>query len=219
MGKYACASKASQTGLKSQLFQMARVANAAADVRITQLEEGSVVKVEQPVVDSIEKETEKTLCSGTFVLSLPPGSKAASGLDEVQSIAIRYSVQATADRKGSVYRIFGADELAHKIAGKTAVAKAAPVATANPQKAIVTPSVPSQSQSGGAYHYIRGLDPNGDNWLALRPEPSMKGARIAKLGPDTLLLSDGTRVGIWLKVETLDGRKGWVASRFTACCK
>jgi hypothetical protein len=68
-------------------------------------------------------------------------------------------------------------------------------------------------------YFVRGLDPNGDNWLALKAEPNMQSQRIAKLGPDTQLVSDGTRSGQWLKVQTLDGRNGWVAAQFTGCCQ
>lgn len=215
MGKYACASKASQSAVKTTFFNMARDSNAAAADKITRIEQGAVATLEQPVVDAIEKETEKTLCSATLVLSLPPGSKTDLGVDENQKIPVRFSVQATADRKGSVYQLYGVDALVSKLSGKKAVdAQAALLAPAKPA------SSPAKQATGtGTYHYIRGLNPNGDNWLALRPEPSMAGQRLAKLGPETLLISDGTRVGIWLKVETLDGRKGWVASRYTACCK
>jgi hypothetical protein len=44
----------------------------------------------------------------------------------------------------------------------------------------------------GGYHYVSGLDPNGDNWLALRSEPSGRsGFAKKRMGPGTLLKSRG----------------------------
>jgi uncharacterized protein YraI len=76
------------------------------------------------------------------------------------------------------------------------------------------------AQSG--YHYIVGLDPNGDNFLALRSAPDGGGRRIAELGPETLLAATGARSGRWLRVEVVNttyaGLTGWVFDRYVACC-
>jgi hypothetical protein len=209
VGKEACASAETTTGIKSALFRKSREGNPRSEARISELEQGSVAKVEQPVVDQIDATAEKTTCSGTLILSFPPGSKTSKGIDEQQKARIRYSIQPAADGNGKVYEVYGGEELASLIGGK--------------RQAVATTAKPAeQSQVGpkrtGLY-YIRGLNPRGDNWLALKTEPNLQSPRIAQLGPDTLLVSDGTRVGQWLKVETLDGRYGWVAARFTACCK
>lgn len=76
------------------------------------------------------------------------------------------------------------------------------------------------AQSG--YHYIVGLDPRGDNFLALRSEPSGRGYRVAELGPETLLAATGSRAGRWMEVEVINtvhaGTVGWVFDRYVACC-
>jgi len=82
-------------------------------------------------------------------------------------------------------------------------------------------SGPALAQSG--YHYIVGLDPNGDNFLALRTNPSTRyGRRIARLGPETLLAPTGERDGNWLAVEVVNTRHaglyGWVHGRYVRCC-
>jgi hypothetical protein len=209
VGKEACASTETTAGIKSALFRRSREGNPPAEARISELEQGSVARIEQPVVDQIDAIAEKTTCSGTLILSFPPGSKVSKGLEEQQKARIRYSIQPAADGNGKVYEVYGGEELASLIGGKR-------------QVAATTSKPTEQSQVGqkrtGLY-YIRGLNPRGDNWLALKTEPNLQSPRIAQLGPDTLLVSDGTRVGQWLKVETLDGRYGWVAARFTACCK
>ena len=60
---------------------------------------------------------------------------------------------------------------------------------------------------------VTGLDPNGDNWLALKSAPDLKSERLRKLSPDTplTLLS---RNGIWMQVRLDDGAEGWVYSKY-----
>jgi hypothetical protein len=57
------------------------------------------------------------------------------------------------------------------------------------------------------------LDPNGDNWLALRSEPDLRGFRIDKLDPGTRFKVLAKRSG-WWKVELADGRRGWVSAKY-----
>jgi hypothetical protein len=64
-----------------------------------------------------------------------------------------------------------------------------------------------------------GLNPNGDNWLALRSLPSAsEGTRLAKLGPDTLF-TEIRRVGDWVQVRLLSGDIGWVNAQYVGCCR
>jgi ATP-dependent protease ClpP protease subunit len=67
-------------------------------------------------------------------------------------------------------------------------------------------------------HFVTGLDPNGDNWLALKAGPDIRSARVAKLGPGTGLRVL-RRVERWLFVELADGRSGWVAREYVGCCR
>ncbi len=67
-------------------------------------------------------------------------------------------------------------------------------------------------------HFVTGLDPLGDNWLALKASPDLRSKRLAKLAPDTpLRVSD--RSGRWISVELPDGRSGWVAREYVGCCR
>jgi len=69
------------------------------------------------------------------------------------------------------------------------------------------------------HYYIVGLNPNGDDWLALRSEPSFtRGTQIMKMGPDTLMTVVG-RDGAWLHVQLTTGEVGWAHSQYLACCK
>jgi hypothetical protein len=73
-------------------------------------------------------------------------------------------------------------------------------------------------QPATRWHYVTGLDPNGDNWLALRAGTDAWSKRLAKLPPDTLLEVMEARGG-WLRVKLIDGRDGWVSGRFVRCCR
>ncbi|MGO4677981.1 SH3 domain-containing protein [Bosea sp. 2YAB26] len=67
-------------------------------------------------------------------------------------------------------------------------------------------------------HFVTGLDPLGDNWLALKAGPELRSKRLAKLPPDTpLRVSEHS--GRWLSVEIPDGRSGWVAREYVGCCR
>jgi hypothetical protein len=71
---------------------------------------------------------------------------------------------------------------------------------------------------GQSYHYVTGLDPRGDNWLALKSAPNINAPRLAKMPPDTLLTVVEQQGG-WLHVRLRNGSEGWAASRYIACCR
>ncbi|MCJ2052022.1 YARHG domain-containing protein [Methylobacterium sp. J-070] len=69
------------------------------------------------------------------------------------------------------------------------------------------------------FSYPVGLDPDGDNFLALRSLPSgTEGVRLARLGPDTLFTELGRRGG-WVNIRLLSGQTGWVSARYVGCCR
>jgi hypothetical protein len=57
------------------------------------------------------------------------------------------------------------------------------------------------------------LDTSGDNWVALRSEPDLRGSRLDKLGPNVRFRVLAKRGG-WWKVELSDGRTGWVSAKY-----
>ena len=91
-----------------------------------------------------------------------------------------------------------------------------------PQKsspAAVPPAEPFRTTvTARRYAYVTGLDPNGDNFLALRSAPAGEGVRIATMGPDTLLQILESR-GVWHHVSLLDGTKGWAHGNWIRCCR
>lgn len=131
-GKGVCASVTTSVGVKAALFGKSRQGNPGAEARISELEQGSAARLEQPIVDQVEQQTGKTTCSATLVLSLRPGSKASKGIDEEQKIRIRYSVQPSADGNDLVYEVFGGEALAAALAGKQSAEKKNAQPTAAP---------------------------------------------------------------------------------------
>jgi hypothetical protein len=88
----------------------------------------------------------------------------------------------------------------------------------NHRQALILGSPPnSDTESVGEarYSYPVNLDPNGDNWLALRTEPG--GVRIMKMGPDTLFTVVGEQ-GHWAHVRLRTGETGWAGKAYIGCC-
>ena len=64
---------------------------------------------------------------------------------------------------------------------------------------------------------VAGLDPAGNNWLALREQPSFQSPWSAtRMGPGTPL-APLERYGIWLHVRLRSGETGWANARFVRC--
>ena len=111
--------------------------------------------------------------------------------------------------------------LIDEVTFNTAAAAAAPAPAPQP-----TPSTPRPAPAEPArapavarsYAYVTGLDPKGDNFLALRSQPNATGVRIATLGPDTLLDVLESQ-GEWRRVALLDGATGWAHGNWIKCCR
>lgn len=76
-------------------------------------------------------------------------------------------------------------------------------------------AMPAQAVSYDIYA-VCGLDPNGDNFLALREGPSTNHRLLARLPPG-IELAEVRRVGDWMEVIVLPDwvREGYVFARYT----
>lgn len=113
------------------------------------------------------------------------------------------------------------DELAFNAAGvnvapSSAVSPAGPATAVPPSPTAPPPARPSPVVE--SFSFVTGLDPKGDNFLALRTSPTGDGSRIATMGPDTLLKVVESR-GSWRRVVLLDGTSGWAHGNWIACCR
>ena len=93
-----------------------------------------------------------------------------------------------------------------------------PVIASRPEVSSGPRGMPAQVLVQERFHYVTGLDPKGDNFLALRTGPLPSDVRIATMGPDTLLKVHESR-GPWRRVELIDGMSGWAHSNWIACCR
>ncbi|MET0180232.1 MAG: hypothetical protein ABW194_07100 [Novosphingobium sp.] len=136
----ACSSQATYDRLKQVAFDDAIRIRNADPKNLDILATHSVVRMENPVVKSRDETLDVTVCSGTFVLELPPGAERAFGGERRLKAEIEYAAQAAADGSGLVYRIKGAEPIVYKLAAfdlkGSSVRKAA---TDQPSQVAVAP--------------------------------------------------------------------------------
>lgn len=152
----ACASNATYGRLKEVAFEEAVRLRNADPANLDTLAEHSVVRMENPIVLSRDKDLNVTVCSGRFILELPPGSEAAFGGERRLTANIEYSAQAAADGSGLVYEIRGAEPIIQKLAAFNL--RGGP--------AQLPPSAPKEAE------YAEASPPPADDAAPARPEPA-----------------------------------------------
>jgi hypothetical protein len=112
----ACASEATYARLKELVFdEAARVRKADART-LDPIAAGSVVRMEDPVVKSRDETLNVTVCTGRFILELPPGAESAfDGMRRVGA-DVEYAAQAALDGSGLVYQMDGAEPIVYRLA-------------------------------------------------------------------------------------------------------
>ncbi|HEV2746320.1 MAG TPA: hypothetical protein VGW34_03355 [Allosphingosinicella sp.] len=112
----ACASSATYARLKEVAFEEAIRIRNADPANLDTLATHSVVRMENPVVMSRDEDLNVTVCSGRFVLELPPGAERGFGGERRLVADVEYAAQAAADGSGLVYQIEGAEPIVYKLA-------------------------------------------------------------------------------------------------------
>ncbi|HWH18758.1 MAG TPA: hypothetical protein VNT77_10580 [Allosphingosinicella sp.] len=112
----ACASIATYDRLKGLVFEEAARSGNADPANLTLLANNSIVRMENPVVKSRDEALGATVCTGRFVLELPPGAERAFGGQKRLVADVEYSAQAAADGSGLVYRLSGAEPIVSRLA-------------------------------------------------------------------------------------------------------
>ncbi|HEX6740537.1 MAG TPA: hypothetical protein VF079_01930 [Sphingomicrobium sp.] len=112
----ACASQLTYARLKEYVFdEAARIAKSDPG-RLDLLAAHSVVRMDQPVVKSRDNDLNITVCSGRFVLNLPPGVRDSFDGRTLIAANVEYAAQAAADGSGLVYSMNGAEPIIYRIA-------------------------------------------------------------------------------------------------------
>jgi len=112
----ACASQLTYERLKEYVFdEAARIRNSDSS-SLDPLAAYSVARMDDPVVKSRDEELNITVCTGRFVLNLPPGIQDAFNGQPVIQADVEYAAQAAADGSGLVYSMNGAEPIIYRIA-------------------------------------------------------------------------------------------------------
>lgn len=111
-----CASRLTYARLKEYVFdEAARIRNSDPR-RLDRLAAYSVVRMDDPVVKSRDDQLNITVCTGQFVLNLPPGIQDVFDGEPVIKADVEYAAQAAADGSGLVYSMSGAEPIIYRIA-------------------------------------------------------------------------------------------------------
>lgn len=112
----ACASEGTYDRLKELVFdEAARIRNS--DPRnLDPLAAAAVVRMEQPLVKSRDEDLNVTVCTGRFILELPPGAENAFDGKRRLDAEVEYAAQAAADGSGMVYQMDGAEPIIYRLA-------------------------------------------------------------------------------------------------------
>ena len=124
----ACASQATYDRLKELAFDEAIRIRGGEAGALELVATASVVRMEQPVVKSRDEALNVTVCTGRFVLELPPGAESAFNGERRLTADIEYAAQAALDGSGLVYRMNGAEPIIYRLAtvGGVRTAQASP---------------------------------------------------------------------------------------------
>jgi hypothetical protein len=146
----ACASNATYARLKQVAFDEAVRIRNADPANLDTLATHSVVRMEDPVVKNRDEELNVTVCSGRFILELPPGAERAFGGQRRLAADIEYSAQAAADGSGLVYEIRGAEPIINKLAAFDLSGKPGPLPAAPAETQLAEASPPPEAPAAAA---------------------------------------------------------------------
>jgi hypothetical protein len=112
----ACSSGAAYQRLMKIAFDEAIQIRNADPVNLATLASHSVVRMESPVVKSRDDSLDVTVCSGRFIIELPPGAELGFAGQRRLVADVEYAAQRAADGSGLVYRLRGAEPIIYKLA-------------------------------------------------------------------------------------------------------
>lgn len=147
----ACSSPATYDRLKQVAFDEAIRIRNADPANLDILSTYSVVRMERPIVKSRDESLDVTVCSGRFVLEIPPGAERAFGGERRLAAEVEYSAQGAADGSGLVYQIKGAEPIIYKLAAFDLKSEAyRPAVRAGPAAPEPVPTPEQTRQARGA---------------------------------------------------------------------
>jgi hypothetical protein len=119
-----CASQATYDLIKRELFRRAAQLRGSDQAAYDKLSAYAVVRMENPVLESEDKDSGGVNCSGSLSLDLPPGVAVVGGRHTLMS-DVDYTVQPAADGSGNVVLLRNADAIIAPLATLARVGQAA----------------------------------------------------------------------------------------------
>lgn len=128
-----CASPKTYDLIKRELFRRAAQLRGTDQAAFDQLSGYSVVRMENPVMESQDNKTGAVNCSGSVSIDLPPGIAAGGGRRTLSS-DVDYTVQQAADGSGTVVILRNADAIVTPLASLARVGTGQPPAAQGPEQ-------------------------------------------------------------------------------------
>lgn len=166
----ACGSQAGYDRLKSMTFVEAGRIRRADSPTLKRLASLSVVRMDRPVPRARDAALGVTVCSGRFVLELPPGAERLFAGDRRLEADVEYAAQDAADGSGPVYQMRGAEPIVYRLAA-VGLRVREPVLLGGPTMlAAAVPALPTIVPAPVALASGE-VRPPAPSPVALRPEP------------------------------------------------
>jgi hypothetical protein len=145
-----CAAQASYDAMKRELFRRAAQVRGDDEAAYARLADFALLRVNGPVARGIDDRLHSVSCSGTAVLSLPPGVAVAGGRRSLSG-DVDYTIEPAADGTGNVVRLGNADAIVIPLAtlSRVAAPTPAPAQTDNAVTDEQPVGTPDASQSPG----------------------------------------------------------------------
>jgi hypothetical protein len=124
-----CASKSTYDLIKRELFRRAAQLRGSDQAAFDQLSAYAVIRMENPVMESQNKDSGAVNCSGSLSLDLPPGVAVVGSRHSLTS-DIDYTLQPAADGSGPVVLLRNAEAIVAPLATLARVNQPAPRVTA-----------------------------------------------------------------------------------------
>jgi uncharacterized protein YecT (DUF1311 family) len=134
-----CASKATYDLIKRDLFRRAAQLRGSDQAAFDKLAAYAIVRMENPVLESEDKDSGAANCSGSLSLDLPPGVAVVGG-KRTLTADVDYTVQQAADGSGEVVLLKNADPIVAPLATLARTSQPAPQPIA---PAATTPTEPT----------------------------------------------------------------------------
>jgi len=111
-----CGANATYNRLKESAFDEAKRIRERDTEALDALADASIVRMENPLLESRDEALGLTVCSGRMIVELPPGAGAAFDGRQRLAADITYSAQAAADGSGTVFKIDGGEPIVYRLA-------------------------------------------------------------------------------------------------------